>query len=69
RHMEDVRAVLKDLEQKYGLSIKLNEVKESNENKTQLPARMIGIEKIKSYTAYTIVSRFIRLSDRASLEE
>jgi len=69
QHMEDVDVILRRLEERYGISIELNDIKKSNENKTQLPARMVSIERTKSYTTYTIVSRFIRLSDRASLEE
>ncbi len=69
QYLEDVGVILKRLEEKYGVSISLNDIKEKNESKTQLPARMISIEKTKCYTVYTIVSRFIRLSDRASLEE
>jgi CRISPR-associated endonuclease/helicase Cas3 len=69
RCIDYVKVVLKRLEEKYEISIGLNEIKEINESKTQLPTRMIGIEKTKSYTIYTIVSRFIRLSDRMSVEE
>ena len=69
QYMKEVEVILRRLEEKYGISIRLDEIKERNENKTQLPTRMISIEKTKSYTLYTIVSRFIRLSDRMSLEE
>ncbi|RLI43967.1 hypothetical protein DRO69_08450 [Candidatus Bathyarchaeota archaeon] len=69
RFMEDVKVILRRLEEKYGISIGLNDIKERNESETQLPARMVSIERIKSYAVYTIVSRFIRLSDRASFEE
>ena len=69
QYMKEVEVILRRLEEKYGISIRLDEIKERNENKTQLPTRMISIERTKSYTLYTIVSRFIRLSDRMSLEE
>jgi len=69
RHVKNVKVILRCLGEKYGISIGLNEIKKRNESKTQLPTRMINIEKTKCYTIYTIVSRLIRLSDRASLEE
>lgn len=69
RYMKNVEIILRYLNEKYGLSIELNEIKEKNEKKTQLPTRMVDIERTKSYTIYTIVSRFIRLCDRESLEE
>jgi len=69
QHMENVKVILRRLEETYGISIGLDEIKKSNDVKTQLPLRMPNIERAKFYMAYTIVSRFIRLSDRASLED
>ena len=66
--MKDVEIILRCVNKKYGVSVELNEIKESNERKTQLPTRMINIERTKSYTIYTIISRLIRLCDRESLE-
>jgi CRISPR-associated endonuclease/helicase Cas3 len=69
QHMKAVEVILRHLEKKYEIPIEIKDIKERNESKTQLPTRMVSIERTKSYTIYTIVSRFIRLSDRASLEE
>ena len=60
------KSVIKDVCREYSIDVNPAEIKTSENTYKKLETPMFNLEALKPYTAYCIISRIIRLSDRES---